>query len=60
MTEMQDKCVFLLSYLIYYEVNTQVLPYASREEGDLISQSRLVPRTDTKDSPVPLDSGTTL
>lgn len=26
MTEVQDKYVFLLSYLIYYEAKTEVLP----------------------------------
>lgn len=26
MIEVKDKCVFLLSYLIYYEAKTQVLP----------------------------------
>lgn len=52
--------MFLLSYLIYYEAKTQVLPEASQEEGDLILQSRLVPRMDTKDSSVPLDFRNTL
>lgn len=33
MTEVQDKCVFLLSSLICYEVKTRVLPQASQEEG---------------------------
>lgn len=33
MTEVQDKCVFLLSSLICCELKTWVLPQASQKEG---------------------------
>lgn len=47
MTEIQDKCVFPLSYLIYYEDRGSALSIPGG--GDVILQPQPSPRKDTRD-----------